>query len=445
MDMTCFWTEFKAGGRRQREEKLIFKADEGREEQVINLYPQVQYQELQGFGGAITEAAAYVYSLLDEGDKTRLLEAYFGRENMRYRFVRIPIDSCDFSLSHYVAAEDEGDRDFAAFSLERVERYIFPMLDDAERAFGGRLPLMLAPWSPPAYMKSNGRRDGGGKLKPHYQRRWAEYICKYVAALRARGHCVKMLSLQNEPKAAQTWESCVYSAEEQKRFLTKYLWPALMRHGFGDIEIFIWDHNKERVYEWAEAMIDRHTDAMIAGIAFHWYSGDHFEALRLLRERFPDKTLALSEACIEFSKHSGEDGPEKAERYAHEIIGNLNEGMSLFLDWNLLLDERGGPNHAKNFCDAPYLFHRAEGRLEARNLQACIRHFSHFLESGARRIAFSRYCDKVELCAFRKNSTITCVFLNRGEEKVPAYLRLNGQCARLNIAPHSVGSAVIRL
>ena len=111
------------------------------------------------------------------------------------------------------------------------------------------------------------------------------------------------------------------------------------------MEIFLWDHNKERVYEWMRDIIDPETDGLVAGAAFHWYSGDHFEALDLARRRFPDKKLIISESCIEFSKFGGEDALQSALRLSHEIIGDLNHGMTAFYDWNLLLDERGGPNH----------------------------------------------------------------------------------------------------
>ena len=97
-----------------------------------------------------------------------MLGEYFGQGKMKYRFVRIPVDSCDFSLSHYEADGDEADASFESFSFARVEKYILPMLADAEAAYGGRLEIMLSPWSPPAYMKTNGERNHGGKLKVTY-------------------------------------------------------------------------------------------------------------------------------------------------------------------------------------------------------------------------------------------------------------------------------------
>ena len=198
-------TTYEGKERITREQTIPFCDDGGREEQLINLYPQVIYQQMDGFGGAITDSAAYIYSLMNPEQKKQMLDEYFGQGTMKYRFVRIPIDSCDFSLSHYEADGDEADASFESFSFARVEKYILPMLADAEAAYGGRLEIMLSPWSPPAYMKTNGERNHGGKLKACYWKRWAEYICRYVEEYRSRGFNVTMLTLQNEPKAVQTY------------------------------------------------------------------------------------------------------------------------------------------------------------------------------------------------------------------------------------------------
>ena len=230
--------------------------DNGEENYLLNLYPSVTYQVFEGFGGALTESAGYVYQQMDEGQREELLREYFGEGNMNYRMVRIPIDSCDFSLGHYEAVEREGDRTFESFQLERVERYIFPLLRDAEKIYGGELEIMLTPWSPPACMKTNGDRNNGGELKPEYRKIWADYICRYIAEYRKRGCKVRRISLQNEPKAVQTWDSCTFTGAQEKEFLRDYLWPALQESGLSDLEIFIWDHNKERAFERACEIID---------------------------------------------------------------------------------------------------------------------------------------------------------------------------------------------
>lgn len=436
-------TTYKNNTRKTIEHNLLTIKDTDRENNLINIYPQMKYQKLEGFGGAVTDSAGYVFSLLNEEQKSEMVNQYFSTENMAYNQVRIPIDSCDFSLEHYEADSDPDDTEFQKFSFARVEKYILPLLDAAEKACGDKLDIMLSPWSPPAYMKTTGERNHGGKLKPEYRKRWAEYICRYIEEYRNRGYHVTKLTMQNEPKAVQTWDSCIYTAEEEKEFLRDYLWPSLKEHGLDDIGIYLWDHNKERVFEWAETIIDKETTGMIRGMAFHWYSGDHFEALRMIREKYPDKQLLLSEACIEYSKFSADDYLNNAQKYAHDMMGNLNEGMNTFLDWNLILNEEGGPNHVGNFCDAPYLFDRDSKELRESNILGYLWHFTHFLEPGAVRIGVSRYTDKLEVTAFEKDDRITFVILNRTDEELTAHIRLGEYCTEITVQPKSIGSGVV--
>ena len=443
MKLNLITTTYMDNVKKTVNENITFIKDDERENELINLYPEVEYQQVEGFGGALTDSAGYVYSLMDDEQKKEMISNYFGKDNMKYDLVRIPIDSCDFSLEHYEADSDEADENFNKFSFERVEKYIIPLLDDVEEKYGEKIEIMLSPWSPPVYMKTNGDRNYGGKLKKEYTKRWADYICRYIEEYRSRGYKVTNLTMQNEPKAVQTWDSCVYTAKEQKEFLKNYMWPALVEHKLDDIEIYIWDHNKERAFEWANTIIDEETDQMVAGIAFHWYSGDHFEALQMIKEKFPNKKLLLSEACIEYSKFTATDYLKNAQKYAHDIIGNFNNGMNTFLDWNIVLDEIGGPNHVGNFCDAPYLYDTKNKKLIESNICGHLWHFSHFIEKGAVRIGFTKYTDQLDVTAFKKGNKIAVVMLNRTEEKIPAYLRLNGHCAEVAVEPNAIATAVI--
>lgn len=426
------------------ERELDFLPDQEEENQLVNLYPIMQYQTWEGFGGALTESAGYIFNQMEKDQKEEMLQQYFSTENMKYSMVRIPIDSCDFSLGHYEAVQDAQDLSFKHFQLERVEKNIFPLLDSAQEVYGKELEIMLTPWSPPAYMKTNQDRNHGGKLKEEYKKIWAEYICRYINEYRKRGYQVKRISLQNEPKAVQPWDSCVYTALEEKEFLRDYMWPALQENGLHDIEVFIWDHNKERAFERACTIIDETTDAMVKGIAFHWYSGDHFEALRMIHEKFPDKKLILSEACIEYCKFSADDFLKNAQKYAHDMIGNLNNGMTGFYDWNIVLDEKGGPNHVKNFCDAPFLYDTQNKKLLKRNIAKYIWHFSHFIEKGAVRIGTTSYSDAIEVTAFQNGShNISVVLLNRTEKEMPVKIRIDDHIAACSLDPNSITTAVI--
>lgn len=424
---------------------IPFAPDAGEENHVVNLYPEMTFETVEGFGGAITDSAAYVYSLMDQRQKKELMDAYFSPERMGYRLARIHMDSCDFSLEMYEADSHPEDRALERFSFARTEKYILPMLADAQAAAGRPLELMLSPWSPPAFMKTNGQRTGGGELKPEYREAWADYMCRYILEFQKRGYLVRRISLQNEPKAVQTWDSCIFTPAGQKEFLRDFMAPAMKRHGLEGVEIFLWDHNKERVYEWMRDVIGPETDALVAGAAFHWYSGDHFEALDLARRRFPDKKLIISESCIEFSKFGGEDALQSALRLSHEIIGDLNHGMTAFYDWNLLLDERGGPNHAGNFCLAPFLYDTKSHTLMPQLIRRHFEHFSAYLLPGSMRVGYSKYTDGLDVTAWKRpDGVLAAVLLNRSGKTLPVCLRLADEAARFQLPAGAIATGLIR-
>lgn len=444
MKLKFIQTTFEDNQKTTTEQGFLFDQDPGIENNTINLYPEETDQTFIGFGGAITDAAGYVYSLMNAGQKETFLSTYFSKDELNYSVVRIHLDSCDFSLEHFEAMSNPLDLEMTSFSLERPLKYIEPLLKDVLKMSSNNIEIMVSPWSPPAFMKSNGERNNGGSLLPEYHQFWADYLCRYILVLRKRGYLVNSMTIQNEPKATQKWDSCVYSASEEKSFMRDYLYPTFLRNNLSDVGIFIWDHNKERVYERAVEMIDEETSKMVKGIAFHWYSGDHFEALKLVHKRFPDKILALSEACIEYYRYSSTDYLANAQKYAHDIIGNLNAGMQLFYDWNILLDEIGGPNHVNNYCDAPFLYDTQNKELMPRNTLAYIWHFSHFIQPGATRFEVSRFTDKIEATGFvNPDGSLAVVMLNRTEETFEVVLRINGLCQNVKVLPQSISTSVI--
>ncbi len=416
------------------------------ETQVVNLYPELTYETFEGFGGAVTEAAGYVYSLMNEEQKKQLLETYFSKENMNYQLVRIHLDSCDFCLDMYEAMSDPTDKELASFSFERTEQYIIPMLEDIRKIAGDDLKLMLTPWSPPAFMKTNGSRKKGGRLKPEYRQMWAEYICRYIKEFKERGFYVQRISLQNEPKAAQTWDSCLFTAEEEKVFLRDFMYPAMLARGYDDIEVFIWDHNKERIYERVRDVVDDSTKDMVAGAAFHWYSGDHFESMDLVRKFYPDVKMIMSESCLEYRLFDEKNIENVTNKLCHEIIGDLNHGMCAFYDWNLLLDEKGGPNHVKNYCHAPFLYDTRTGELMPQKTQRQFYHFSHNIVPGSVRIAVTKYTEQIDAAAYQTpEHEIVVILLNKGEDILPVNFRIQGEAASLLLPAKTLASCVIGL
>lgn len=444
MNAKLITTIYKDNTKETIEDEAIFSKDDNVEMRAVNIYPKVEYQVFEGFGGAITEASGYTFSKMSDSNKKDILSAYFGKEGNCYNIVRTHIDSSDFALGVYSALNDPNDVEFKTFSLERDEKYIMPFLKLAQDASDETFDILLSPWSPPAFMKTNERKTEGGKLKPEYRQFWAEYICEYIKQYRNRGFAVKRITIQNEPNAKQTWDSCLYTSEEEKVFLRDFLYPAIVKNKLEDIEINIWDHNKERIFERASDIIDEETDKMVKGIAFHWYTGDHFEAVDLVRQKFPDKKLIFTEGCVEYSRFGSASQLKNAQMYAHDIIGNINAGMNAFIDWNIILDEKGGPNHVENYCDAPIMCDTVNDKVEKKLSYTYIGHFSKYIKPGAKRIAFSKYTDKLEITTMRNpNGDIILILMNKEEEDIPVSVRINGQVADIIISASSIVTAII--
>ena len=436
MQATTTTTTYQSGKVAQSTRICAVIADNDTQERdVINLYPAVKNQTILGFGGAITESVGYTLSKLSPERQNELLSACFGQDGLRYTMARTSIDSCDFSLAPYEASASEG----TPLALTHDQQYTIPYLKAASALCPVPLSLMLTPWSPPAYMKENNRRDNGGALKPAYYAAWADYICRYLAVYRAAGLQVTRLSVQNEPNAVQTWDSCTFTPAQEKHFLRDFLVPALQKNGFPNIAVYIWDHNKERLFDRVCAIADEETLPMISGAAFHWYSGDHFDAIRLVRQIYPQLELLFSEGCIEYTRFSADNGLQNARMYGHDMIGNFNAGMNTFLDWNIALDENGGPNHAKNYCEAPILCDTRRGTYEKQLSYYYIWHFSHFIEPGARHIASTRFSEEVDAAAFQNpDGSIIAVLLNLLPAQKEVFLRMQGSIIPLLLDGDSI-------
>lgn len=416
-----------------------------REKDLINVYPQVRRQTITGFGGAFTDSAGYVFSLMPAPLQDQLIRDYFSKDGLCYTLGRTSIDSCDFSLACYASCDDPEDTELEHFDVSRSQQYALPLILRAQEALGHSIPMMLTPWTPPAFMKTNQSRVGGGELKEEYYDLWAEYICRFIKAYQALGVDVKMLSSQNEPKAVQRWDSCILNGTQEQIFIRNHLYPAMKRHGLEDIALLIWDHNKERAFDRAcETICDSEMERIVSGVAVHWYSGDHFEALQMIRERFPDKQIVFSEACVEYSIYAGQNQLRNAQMYAHDMIGNLNHGLNAFLDWNLVLDQQGGPNHVGNYCDAPMMYDMDAGVLTKNLSYDYIGHFSRYIKPGAVSVGLSRFTQQLEATAVQNpDGSICVVVMNPQKEAISFCLRMGDRVWPVTQEGESISTYVI--
>ncbi len=407
---------------------------------IITLEPETCFQEIIGFGGAFTEAAATTFYKLPPDTQTAVLRAYFDpAAGHGYTLGRTHINSCDFSLGNYAYTEIAGDVELAHFSIARDRQALIPMLKAAFTAAGAPLKLLASPWSPPAWMKTNGEMNHGGQLKAEYRAAWAAYYCRYIQEYAAEDLPIWALTVQNEPEAKQTWDSCLYTAEEERDFVRDYLGPALHAANLSDVHLLIWDHNRDVIYERARAVYDDPAAAQyVWGTGFHWYENpQRFDNVQRVHDAYPDKHLLFTEGCQEGGPHLGEWG--LGERYAHAMLNDLNAWTEGWLDWNLLLDETGGPNHVGNLCSAPIIANTQTGELYYQSSYYYIGHFSRFIRPGAHRIGCQVASTALEATAFRNpDGQLVVIVLNRTDAEAPFALAIGAQLVWSVSPAHSI-------
>ncbi|HUI08286.1 MAG TPA: glycoside hydrolase family 30 protein [Verrucomicrobiae bacterium] len=406
--------------------------------------PARQFQVIEGFGGAFTEASAVTLQKLSPANRERVLRAYFDpKEGHAYSLCRTHINSCDFSLGNYAYDEVPGDTELKHFSIARDRRALLPMIKDAQKIAGGNIKLFASPWSPPAWMKTNGQMNGGGKLKPESRDAWARYYVRFIQEYAKEGVPIWGLTVQNEPAAVQPWDSCVYTAEEESDFVRDHLGPTLHGAGLSHVKVMIWDHNRDLIVERVcPAYEDPAAARYIWGAGFHWYGRDKFENIQLVHDAWPDKQLLFTEGCQEGGPHIGDWG--LGERYARSMINDLNRWAVGWVDWNMVLDETGGPNHVGNFCSAPIIADTKKDELLFQSSYYYIGHFSRFIRPGAQRVLCSTNRDDVEAAAFdNPDGTLAVIVLNRTDVGHKFTLNLNGRSADSTIPSHSISTYVI--
>lgn len=377
-----------------------------------------QFQEMVGFGGALTESSAWVLAQLPADKRMEILRRYYDpKDGIGYTIGRTHMNSCDFSLNLWELAPVPGDYDLHSFSLEPMRKWLMPLLQDARKAAGGdaNFKLLVSPWSPPHWMKTNFRMDDGGSLRREYAPAWANYYVKFVQAMaKEENFPVWAFTVQNEPEAHQTWESCLYTPEQERDFVKNHLGPAFERAGLlGKVKILGWDHNRDRLEARAAALLaDPEAAKYFWGVGIHWYVSNDFAASTRVHTVFPDKPILFTEGCWESGKDLG--AWEHGERYAFQMIGDMKNWVTGYIDWNIVLDQRGGPNHVGNFCDAPVIVNTDTKEISYGSSFYYIAHFSRYVKPGAHRIASSGGPAGVESIAFRNaDGSLVVVAMNR--------------------------------
>jgi glucosylceramidase len=414
---------------------------------VVILDPSKTFQEIVGIGGALTDASAETFYKLPADKQQEIMTAYFDpQKGIGYSLCRTHINSCDFSSASYAYTETADDTLLADFSIENDKKFRIPFIKKAMKTSGNQITFFASPWSPPAWMKSNNNMLRGGKLLPQYHQAWADYYVRFMKEYKSEGIPMWGLTVQNEPMATQTWESCIYTAAEERDFVKNFLGPALVKSEFKDTKLIIWDHNRGVMYQRAQTVLDdKEAAKYVWGTGFHWYVGDHFENVKRVKEAYPDKNLLFTEGCNYPFNIDSLNEWHWGETYGKSILNDLNNGVNGWVDWNVLLDETGGPNHVNNFCMAPIIGDTRNGQLHYMNAFYYLGHFSKFIRPGAKRIISSTNDDDFQTTAFiNTDGTIAVVVLNLTGKENDFQVWMNNKSVNSHSPANSIITVVLK-
>ncbi|MFC4231950.1 glycoside hydrolase family 30 beta sandwich domain-containing protein [Parasediminibacterium paludis] len=412
--------------------------------------PSKTFQTFLGIGAALTDASAETFAKLSKEKQQEFMQAYYDVEKgIGYTFGRTSIHSSDFSSSSYTYIT-EGDKELKSFNIDHDKQFRIPFIKQAIAAAGGKLTLFASPWSPPAFMKTNNDLLHGGTLKPEAYQPWANYYTKFIKAYEKEGIPIWGITVQNEPMATQRWESCVYTAEQERDFLKNYLGPTMQKEGLGDKKIIVWDHNRDLMFQRAKTIFDDPEAAKYAwGMGFHWYESwsggtEMYDNVARVHETWPDKNIVFTEGCAESFKAGAYYNWSLGERYGRSMINDFNNGTVGWSDWNILLDETGGPNHVQNFCFAPVHADTKTGALIYTNAYYYIGHFSKFIRPGAKRISSVASRSQLLTTSFKnEDGKVIIVVMNQSNMKTDYNVCIGSKAAQVTILPHAIQTLIL--
>ena len=456
---------------------MVEKTDFAPAEQtiLIDVNTTEERQELTGIGGSFTEATSSLLAKMSKEKRQEVIDAYFGPDGARYSLTRTHIGSCDFSSGNYCYDDVKGDTLLKHFSVDVDEATLLPLIKDAQAASKDGFRIVASPWSAPWWMKDNGEYVGG-HLLPEYQQVYANYLVKYLEAYKAKGVDIWGMTPINEPYGnGNNWESMYWDAKSESAFVRDYMGPAFEKAGFGAVQILGYDQNRIGISDWVDAMYaDEATARYFGGLAVHWYEStfDWFpKELNYAHEKAPGKHLIETEGCVDAEVPHWKDdawywkceatdwgwdwAPDNQKdlhpkyvpvfRYARDLIGCLNNWVDGWIDWNMVLDRKGGPNWANNWCLAPVIVDPESDEVYYTPMYYAMMHFSRFLRPGAKVLGVKCESKEVMATAVRNpDGKVAVVVLNQGKAPVGIDLAIDGKHYSLSIAKEAIQSIVVK-
>jgi glucosylceramidase len=410
-------------------------------DEAVALDSTKRFQRMQGWGAAMTDASAELFSKLPEDKRRAIMAELFGRENggLGFSFTRLTVGASDFSPTHYSYDDPPGnepDPELRHFSIEPARRYVLPRTREA-LTINPQLMVMISPWSAPAWMKTS-KSLIKGQLEPRYYDAFARYIARTVEEFGREGVPVSMLTIQNEPDfEPDNYPGMRINSPERAIVIGRHVGPVLRSRGL-KTQILDYDHNWDNPEMPWIVLSDPLARKYISGVAWHCYEGD-VPAQSQVRDAFPDKEVWFTECSGgNWAPKFGETLGWMTEKL---IIGSSNHWSRGTLMWNLALDPAHGPHKGGcGDCRGVVTIDPATGAITRNVEYYALGHASRFVLPGAYRIAASNRVEGVESTAFLNPDGSRVAIIYRKSGDGPANLSIDGKRYSVPLALGSVAT-----
>ena len=446
------------------EPALKWRPAEGSSNEAIVLDPSRTYQEMLGFGGALTDAAAYMINQLDVPSREKFLRELYDPSELGLEVTRVCVGSSDYAATMYSYDEGDPDPDVQRFSINHDKAYILPQLRTA-RKYNPSLFLFASPWSPPGWMKANGTMLGGS-LKPKNFPAYAKYLVKFLQSYQTEGVPVDAISPQNEVDTDQDGRmpACVWAQEHEIVFVSQHLGPALEQNKI-PTKIWLLDHNFNlwgRVMnELENPLVSRYAD----GVAWHPYVGS-VTAVSRVHDQFPDKNMYWTEGDFEatfslagsMTFGAGAPGgagpepvggagspprrdPQSSEAIARAGVGAANavrNWLKCIIVWNLVLDQNGKPNIGPFNGPGFITIDSKTKEITRSGAYWAMKHYTHAAHRGSKRFDTQGGLEGVAHVAFVNPDGAKTVVLSNTGAAGKMQLRLGNLMTEVSLPANSI-------
>lgn len=395
-------------------------------EEAVAIDTSRHFQRMQGFGAAMTDASAELFSRLASSKRRTIMAELFGRANggLGLSFIRLTVGASDFSRTHYSYDDRPGDApdpELRYFSISPARHYVLPRVREA-MAINPSLKVVISPWSPPAWMKTSHSLYKG-QLDPRFYTAFANYLARTVKAFGREGVPVSMLTIQNEPDfEPDNYPGMRVPAAQRAQIIGHYVGPTFRSRGL-ETQILDWDHNWNEPQQPLTVLSDPLARRYIAGVAWHCYDGDVI-AQTPVHDAFPDKDTWETECS------GGEWSPKYAEVLGWMtdklIIGAANNWARGSLLWNLALDPEHGPHHGGcSDCRGVVTINPVTGAITRNVEYYVLGHASRFVLPGAYRVTVNQSAG-VAAAAFLNPDGSRVAILHRDSGDGPTTIAIDG-------------------